>query len=297
MLKRHLLLWEADGGGGGGGGAGAAPTIQATGGEAPAGGDAYSGPFASIADAELRQAIIGKGFQDENALAKSYVNLESMKGANTFKVPGADDPPEAWDAVYKAMGRPDDINGYEFEKPEIPNGMYYDDSMMEAMKPIFHEAGLSPAQANKLYEAYNKYQVGSYTTKYDQAAKEIDSKRVALTEQWGDKFDNNVAQIQAFVRNTADDEVKALFKQTGIDEHPVFHKWLHNLASNAGQDSALVRESSTGGGTIAQTKEQAQANINNMRNNADFMKRYYDGDKDAIATFNEAYKQRAKFDA
>ena len=59
--------------------------------------------------------------QDVGALAKSYVNAQSMIGADKVAIPGKHATDEDWGEVYRRLGRPDTPDGYELNN-EMPEG-------------------------------------------------------------------------------------------------------------------------------------------------------------------------------
>ena len=94
--------------------------------------------------------------QDVGALAKSYVNAQSMIGADKVAIPGKHATDEDWGEVYRRLGRPDSPEGYELTN-EMPEGAVVVDEMLDGFRGAAHDAGLSPQQAQKLLGWYNGF--------------------------------------------------------------------------------------------------------------------------------------------
>jgi hypothetical protein len=73
------------------------------------------------------------------------------------KIPGADAKPEDWEPIYKALGRPDNPDGYGLKALEkMPDGVSWDDNFAKEFQGVAHKLGLTPAQVRALSE----FQVG-----------------------------------------------------------------------------------------------------------------------------------------
>ena len=83
--------------------------------------------------------------QDVGALAKSYVNAQSMIGADKIAIPGKHATDEDWGEVYRRLGRPDSPEGYELTN-ELPEGAEASDDLLSWFKGAAHDAGLTPQQ-------------------------------------------------------------------------------------------------------------------------------------------------------
>lgn len=75
------------------------------------------------------------------------------KTEGMVRVPTAESPPEEWEGVFKALGRPEKPEDYAFEKPEkLPDGVEWDDARVKQFAPVAHRLGLTPAQVKGLSE-------------------------------------------------------------------------------------------------------------------------------------------------
>jgi hypothetical protein len=105
------------------------------------------------------------------------------KTEGMLKLPTAETTPEEWDGIYKALGRPDAPEGYEFKAPEeMPEGVTWDEAATKRFAPIAHKIGLTPAQVAALSE----YQIGEVAAQTQafraNVAKEVEAEQKKLGE-------------------------------------------------------------------------------------------------------------------
>lgn len=129
-------------------------------------------------------------------LWKTLDNAQSLIGKRPAGIPSQDASDDEWGQFYKAMGRPDEPK-YDFTDPEgLPEG-FDTSSFKEQASQILHKAGLTPKQANAVYNEYLKLELeGTAKSQEAKAAEqaELDAKYDSLTkEHFGDdaeKYEN-----------------------------------------------------------------------------------------------------------
>ena len=84
--------------------------------------------------------------QDVGSLAKSYVNAQSMIGADKVAIPGKHATDDDWGEVYRRLGRPDEPEGYQLDN-NPGEGIEPNEQMLQWFMGAAHEAGLSGAKA------------------------------------------------------------------------------------------------------------------------------------------------------
>lgn len=111
------------------------------------------------------------------------------KTEGMLKLPGQDDPPEAWDAFYKAVGRPDKPEEYGIAKPEkLPEGIEWSDETAKDYASWAHEAGLTKRQAEIMQKRYTE-RLGAEAAAMKQAGMQmVEAERKELTEAFGPKL-------------------------------------------------------------------------------------------------------------
>lgn len=119
--------------------------------------DGGGGWLASLPE-ELKGLAEHKGWKEPGEALRSYKSLEEYMGADKAErgvvLPKDSEDTEAFDKIYKALGRPDEAGGYELNS--LFGEDQVDENFLGAMSKTMHEAGLSKAQAHKMGAAYQE---------------------------------------------------------------------------------------------------------------------------------------------
>ncbi len=150
-----------------------------------------------------------KGWTSVDDVVQSYNHLESQLGRSVVP-PSPDDPPEKWETFYRAGGRPDDPDGYEFRLPtELPSDFAYEDGLASRFRSWAHESGLNPSQAQDLHDHFVRYQADLYSEYRDSREQAACDAHEQLTRRWGsptgERFKRNVEMANRAIRNLGGD--------------------------------------------------------------------------------------------
>jgi hypothetical protein len=161
MKKIMDILMEGEGGGGGGG---TPPPAPAT--------------FETIIPEEFKDRAylndlktLPVGAEGYNALFKKLDGAQTLIGKKTG-IPAPDAPEEEWEKFHSAL-RPAKAEEYEIAGADEESAL--------AVKNIFHEAGLSKAQAAKLAAKFDAY-VGEKTKAQREEAEKLDAEFEGLAK-------------------------------------------------------------------------------------------------------------------
>ena len=138
-------------------------------------------------------------YKSPEGLLKGAANLISFAGK---KVEGVIVPNEGSTeqeiAEYRqAIGVPESATAYDLKAPEnMPEGMGWDEGLAGEWQNVFHEAGISQEQAQKISQAYsditNQQFEQANQTLQSSAEGEMEQQRAEMQKQWGDKYDVNL---------------------------------------------------------------------------------------------------------
>lgn len=243
----------------------------------PGGGAAAAAPpadwRAGLAE-ELRADPSLQAFTDLNGLAKSYIETKRMVGQEKVVLPKGDDDAAGWDALYKALGRPDSADGYQLGVPEGDDGAF-----ARTFAGWAHAAGLSQRQAAALSDQWNAFQTqaaAAAQTQADETARQI---RAEL----GAKADETIALAQrgaqAFGFNAEDvARLDQLVGSKGLIEKLAEIGRLSGEGSFAG----IGRDGGAAGG-FGGSAAEVQRQIDAKKADADFRSRLVKGDATAKA--------------
>lgn len=148
-------------------------------------------------------------------------------------LPGTDDK-EGWSALYSKLGRPDSADGYELPLPEGDDGAF-----AKTTAGWMHEAGLSKQQAQALAGKWNEHQAAQASAAEEARSKQIDADMTAVKQEWGDKFDANLAVVRKAVNQFAPPELIQMLDQSGLINSPIVTNMFLKIGSAISED-ALV---------------------------------------------------------
>lgn len=303
-LGFRQILREGEGGGGGGGGGNPPsnppsnpPAVTAP--WAAANGDVWKigeGDTAKpwhdfIAEPEAKAHLLAKGYKTPAELALANYNLTRLQTGDPTVVglPAADAPPEKWNEFYNRLGRPETADKYDIK---FPDGMTPDEGMLSWAKPTFHEAGLTPKQAQLLTDKWNEYVA---TTNQQLAEKDATANQGALdalASKWGGDLDKNKAAGQRAMQalGIAPELVSAVEQHIGS---AAIVELLATIGRKADEGGFLSGQQNDPNNPDAMNKEQAQARINALQSDPAFQKRYTDkndpGHAEAVQTMVRLY--------
>ncbi|MBG17194.1 MAG: hypothetical protein CMB77_02415 [Euryarchaeota archaeon] len=170
--------------------------------------------------------------QDVPSLAKSYVNAQSMIGADKIALPGKSSTPEQWSEIYSKLGRPEAADKYELSN-KLPEGQEVNEQLMGGFTNTAHAAGLNTKQAQSLLDWYNNVLVDNtaQVTAAEQA--QLEEKTNELKQHYGPAFDDRVKLARAVsAQFTEGDESLHEVKLADgslLGNHPDFIKMVSNM--------------------------------------------------------------------
>jgi hypothetical protein len=201
-------------------------------------------------------------YSSVESLAKAYVNASSMLGRDKLVMPKSD---EEWGDFYDKIGRPQDYQGYEFEKVDLPEGTPVDEEMMETFKKVAHESGLTAKQANDLQKWYMSNMGDQFENMVRSAEDEMANAQTSLRKEWGNAYDQKMNQAMRAVREFGGDQLVAELDSSGFGNNPELIKAFAQAGEKIMGDVNLE-----GGNEGARTPANIKAEIFKIQNNPAF---------------------------
>jgi len=220
------------------------------------------------------ESIKGKDWDEAGPiLAKNYKHAQSMIGADKLVLPTATSTPEERAAFYTKLGRPEKPDGYAIKLPEGLQETQLDKARVDEWRKEMHEAGLPKDAAERLLNKYLTSEFEATRARDTAAIKQIEQHEMAIKQEFGAKFEEQVNFARYAVKEFGSDAVKEMFDSTGLGSHPDVFK----MFAKIGQ--ALTDDRARNGGerqTHASTPEAAQAALNEFNKNSDNTKALFD---------------------
>lgn len=241
---------------------------------------------------EFRADPVFSSFKESGlaGLAKSYKHASSMVGADKIVLPGKDAKPEEWAALWSRLGRPEKPDAYEFPAPKEGSGFAHDPEMIAGFREVAHKIGLTNKQVAEVMGWYNGVGETFHGKLATDAQAFVKTATDTLRQKWGNAFDKRVDLAETALQDFGGPELVAVFKQTGLNNHPAVIEFLADIGE------AMVEDTLPGTATrnFGHTPDAANKEIGDLSLNAEFMKAYLDADhpghKEAVSRMERLHK-------
>ena len=206
-----------------------------------------------------------KGWDNLDAVIRSYQNLESMLGSDragrTIVLPRDADDAEAYAEIYDRLGRPERPDGYELDRLVAPA----DEEILDWYRSVAYEAGLSSRQASALLDAWGKMASSRIDALDRQTHMNREDAVEALREKWGSRFDGKMAAAERAARRFGGEQLPAL--EQALGRAPV-REILARIGEALGEDAPPVGEGRTGFGL---SPEEARSSYDQRKRDPNFI--------------------------
>lgn len=246
------------------------------------------------------ESIKGKNWDEAGpVLAKNYINAQRLVGADKLVLPTDKSSPEEIQAFRAKLGVPAKPEEYTFKLPEGLAETSLDKARLDSWRKEMHEAGIPKAAAERLLSRYIADEHTTVQAIAQTKATEMKQHELALKQEFGVKFDEKVNYARLAVKEFGSDNLVQILDSTGLGSHPEVVKLFAAIGEKLGDDTAR----GTGGIRFdAQSKEGAQAALNEFNRNEEKMKALFDRDhpqhdavvKERAALFAAAFPTEKK---
>jgi hypothetical protein len=166
----------------------------------------------------------------ENAIGE-LLNLKSLLGHTKVPLPKDDKDIAGIQAFNKAMGIPDTAEGYGLKDAVLPDNMKNLSFDKKTFAETVHKFGLTPKQANGLWQAYTEMSMGAYNKYVTENNAQLAQLVNGLKQEWGDAYDTNVELGQMVINKFSDSEDAANYITASLLKNPQGAKFLAKIGS------------------------------------------------------------------
>ncbi len=156
-------------------------------------------------DDDLRAHVEKNGYRDAAAVVKADMHAQRLLGTERLPIPPEGEDLKTWDG-WRHLGVPDEADGYAFERPEMPEGLAYDEELETVFRTAAHDLKLAPWQAQGLLEAFARYQGETFCAAARDGEADTRTLEEALRGDWGAAYEANLDVARRAGRAFAQDE-------------------------------------------------------------------------------------------
>jgi len=200
---------------------------QTTGGEPPA--------WTAQLESELQSNETLTRHESISDLGKAYLELEA-RVKDSVRIPGEDATDEERREFFAKLGRPETPEGYQFKRPELPEGFVRPEEVEQDEKTFAahaHELGLTQAQAQALYDFY----AGLMTKSYERSMQEQARALEALKGEWGQQFQERVELAHRAAKALGGDEFIDYLEQSRMGDNPHLVRAFYEAGRRMAEDT------------------------------------------------------------
>jgi hypothetical protein len=235
---------------------------------------------------DLKGYVQNKGFKDPTAVVDSYRNLEKLMGApkeRLLKLPEKDDDVEGWNQVFDKLGVPPTPKDYKFDIPKETG----DPALADWAKSVFHELKVPGKQATKIIEKWNARIAEQVNAQKQQFIEQANQQEAGLKKEWGAAYDQNinVARKGAQVFGITSEKLDKIEQALGYAETM---RLMYDFGAKVGETSFVSGGQSSFNGAL--TPQAAKAQINDLKMDSEFIKRFASGDAQAKAEWERLHR-------
>lgn len=151
----------------------------------------------------LREDTILGRYDTLESLSEAFINQRKTLSGKGLAVPAEDATQEEWNAFYSNVGRPDSIDGYNWESPVNEQGEplinIEDQGAFNDILQGFWDKGATPEQVNYALDLYANMQNQSSQELAQYVATQKTEAIQTLENEWGDQFISNMDTVNAVV--------------------------------------------------------------------------------------------------
>lgn len=161
------------------------------------------------------------GRPDHEGLAKSYSSLERLLGYEKVPVPKSEDDAEGWERYFRAAGKPEKAEEYEFkvEREKLPQN-FYDEEAEKSFRQWAHANHLNKRQAANLHDAYVKAHLERHKAWEDHQKQTKAKLQTDLMREHGAGYEGFMKGAKGAISRYSDPDFLQYLDESGLGNDP-----------------------------------------------------------------------------
>ena len=196
--------------------------------------------------------------------------------------------PAADAAAPPAPITPDNAHAYALKRPDLPQGIPWDEGFEKAALPIAHGLGLSPQQLQGLVDFYAGHQAEAFAAAG--RARQLEETRATetLRAEWGPDYTVKLSQAARAARYFGGDELVNLLNESGLGNNPQLIRAFEKAGALLGEDS-LKGAAESSGRSLAPADAMRKAR--ELMQKPGYLKREHPDHFDLVAEVNAMFER------
>lgn len=182
-------------------------------------------------------------FNEPAALAKSYVELEKMRGVpadQLLVLPKDANDKDGWTKVFSKLGRPESPDKYSEVKMDLPEGVEFSKEEATLARAKFHELNMTDAQAAGVLGLFGEKLKQGLETSTAAKEKAKQESEAALKKEYGDKYESVIASADNVLKRYGDESFREKLIASGFANDATMVKFLADIAKRTSEDNSNV---------------------------------------------------------
>ena len=172
-------------------------------------------------------------------VSQGYRSAESYLSKDKAPVVTDWDNPEQVEMWFRAAGRPEKPDDYEFKRPTLPPDLPYDEAEEKNFRQWAHQNGFNKKQAANLYDAVVKTRVEKHAAWNDSRKNERAELDAALLREHGGNIEGVKQGAMNVMAKYGDDQFRQYLNETGLGNDPRMVRVLAKIHKDMNGDVRL----------------------------------------------------------
>jgi len=234
---------------------------------------------------ELKALVETKGYRTPADVVQAYAHAQRAIGSEKIPLP----KDGTWDPVARErLGIPAVPGGYAVKRPELPDGLAWDEGFEKAALPVAHGLGLTPQQLQGLMDFYASHQAEAFATAGRARHHEQEQAASALKDEWGPDYAVKLAQAARAARYFGGEDLVTLLNESGLGNNPQLIRAFEKAGALLGEDTLKGGSDGSGQG-LAPTDAMRRAR--ELMQKPGYLKREHPDHFDLVAEVNAMFER------
>ena len=190
---------------------------------------------------EERRKDLAKDVKKKGESAKVAIRNIRRDANDSFKKLAKEDVSEDEIKAYRAaVGIPESPAKYDLKTGRLPAGVTVDEDTTAEYKKLAHEMGLTPKQAQSLFEFDIRRQGEDYQAYLNLRKESAQEAMNELKKTYGEKYEEKLSHALRIVAKLGGDELKSELEASGLGNNIQLINFMVKVSENYSEDGIIV---------------------------------------------------------